>query len=208
MKKRGDPRRFSLSGRAWTALSISLTVWALAIYFYRREWVYPPNRRFRPGKSGTNRERREWTNERDGKTGPIPEGEKAGMARPGGISVGTTGREYDKRREDGRRKGFNKFLRSPLSGVNHTVIGHLRDVRLPACGFVRGNVLLFRVIYESLWLLNHRDPSKNLIEPKEIKIYRILSRIKSVHENKVRYSRQDIFSYFLTKIYSSCLLRI
>lgn len=29
------------------------------------------------------------------------------------------------------KEGFNKFLRrSPLSGVNHTVIGHLEDISL------------------------------------------------------------------------------
>lgn len=54
-------------------------------------------------------QRRRRASERPGKTGPIPEGEKAGMARPGGISTGTTGREYDKRRVDGGGKDLINF---------------------------------------------------------------------------------------------------
>lgn len=53
------------------------------------------SRRFRPGKSGTNREHRE----RGGKTGPIPRGEEAGMGVPGECRRDTR-TEYDKRRED------------------------------------------------------------------------------------------------------------
>lgn len=53
------------------------------------------SRRFRPGKSGTNREHRD----RSGKTGPIPGGEEAGMGVPGESRRGTR-TEYDKRRED------------------------------------------------------------------------------------------------------------
>jgi len=119
---------FLCSPLTLTALSISLTAWALAIYFYRRIEYIPESCRFRPGKSGTNREHRE----RAGKTGPIllPEGKKLGWVPPGESLDGKEDGVWQK--TWGRtREGFNKFLRrSPLSGVNHTIIGRLKNIRL------------------------------------------------------------------------------
>lgn len=106
------------------------------------------SRRFRPGKSGTNREHRE----RGGKTRPIPGGEDARMG-PGGISTGVRGQSMTK--DVRTREGFNKFLRrSPLSGVNHTVIGHLGGISLffSCCAIIER---CFRVIRERTFITFH-----------------------------------------------------
>lgn len=131
--KSGDADVSLCSPLTLTALSISLTAWALAIYFYRSIEYIPESRRFRPGKSGTNREHRErgwknWANP--------PGGEKVGVGAPGGISDGREDRVWQK--TWGRtREGFNKFLRrSPLSGVNHTIIGRLKDISLSRRGII------------------------------------------------------------------------
>lgn len=104
------------------------------------------SRRFRPGKSGTNREHCE----RGGKTGPIPGGEDAGMGVPGESRRGVRGQSMTK--DVRTREGFNKFLRrSPLSGVNHTIIGHLGRflfVFFSSCCTIIERCLQFRVIRE------------------------------------------------------------
>lgn len=147
MKKRRY-RRSSLFGRAWMALSISLTAWTPAIYFYRRMSIsqivsFVQVKVVQIGSvAGERAAWKNWANPRRGKSGN-------GSSR-GNLDRDDGPRVWQKTRGR-RRKGFNKFLWSPLSGVNHTVIGHLRDVHLPRCSFVGGDVL-FRIIYGSFWL--------------------------------------------------------
>lgn len=102
--------------------------------FLSKDRVYPGESPFSSGqkwyKSGASRAGwKNWANP--------PGGEKVGVgALSGNLSMGKR-TEDDKRREDERGKGFNKFLRrSLLSGANHTIIGRLKNIRLSCRGII------------------------------------------------------------------------
>lgn len=110
-KKDGGGAFRVLSARVNGSIDLINRLGARDLFLSRDEYISRIGR-FRSGKSGTNRKRRE----RSGKTGPILRREKAGTSVLGESppTRGTSGRErereeYDKRRENGGGKDLINF---------------------------------------------------------------------------------------------------